>query len=444
MRDKQIKTPVPPDIVKRVIRDSNVKDPGTASIREIVKLVDDIQNASGIQFVRMEMGVPGLDPPKIGLQAEIEALNSGVASIYPQVDGIQPLKEEASRFVKNFLNVDVRAQGCIATTGSMQGSMAAMMVACRRDKEKNTTLFIDPGFPVQKLQQQVLGIPFESFDVYNFRGPRLKDKLRRYFDKGNISAIIYSNPNNPSWICFTEEELAYIGEVANDYDVIIIEDLAYFAMDFRKDLSKPGVPPFQPTVANYTGNYILLVSCSKAFSYAGQRAAIMVISDVLYPRRFEGLRRFFPGDHFGDSIVYGAIYSLSAGTTHSAQFGINAILKAANEGKYNFVDSVKEYGRRASILKDIFLRNGFRLVYDTDIDQPIADGFYFTVAYPGLSGNELIAELLYYGISAISLDITGSERTEGIRACVSQISDEQFQMLSDRLHCFNHIHSKDL
>ena len=37
------------------------------------------------------------------------------------------------------------------------------------------------------------------------------------------------------------KELQIIGELANQYDIIILEDLAYFAMDFRKDLSHPGV-----------------------------------------------------------------------------------------------------------------------------------------------------------------------------------------------------------
>ena len=84
-------------------------------------------------------------------------------------------------------------------------------------------------------------------------------------EKGNISAIIYSNPNNPSWICLKEEELRIIGELATLYDVIVLEDLAYFAMDFRQDLSKPYQPPFQPSVAHYTDNYVLLISGSKAF-----------------------------------------------------------------------------------------------------------------------------------------------------------------------------------
>ncbi len=75
-----------------------------------------------------------------------------------------------------------------------------------------------------------------------------------------------------------------------------------------------------------------------------------------------------------------------------------------------------------------------------DEDDPIADGFYFTFSYPGLSGEELLSELIYYGISAISLAITGSTRLEGIRACVSLVKREQFPTLKERLKKFNQNH----
>ena len=75
-----------------------------------------------------------------------------------------------------------------------------------------------------------------------------------------------------------------------------------------------------------------------------------------------------------------------------------------------------------------------------DEDQPIADGFYFTISYPGFTGEELLEKLLYYGISAIALSITGSEMLEGIRACVSTIKRSQFPDLEYRAKRFNHDH----
>ena len=88
----------------------------------------------------------------------------------------------------------------------------------------------------------------------------------------------------------------------------------------------------------------------------------------------------------------------------------------------------------------MFIDNGFKLVYDTDEDQPLSDGFYFTISYPGFSGEKLLEELLYYGISAISLAITGSQRLEGLRACVSLVHKEQFPELEKRLKLFAQNH----
>jgi aspartate/methionine/tyrosine aminotransferase len=434
-------TPINYEIVTQKIKESGIPKIGDATIREIKKLVDTIEQATNEKFVRMEMGIPGLPPLKIGVEAQKAALDRGVAAIYPDIFGVKPLKTEIARFVKNFMNVDVSEEGCIPTVGSMQGSFAAFMTLNRMHKDREGTLFIDPGFPVHKQQLRVMGQDWESFDVYNYRGEKLRDKLESYLKTGRFCSLLYSNPNNPSWICFTDEELSIIGELANKYNIIVIEDLAYFAMDFRKDFSKPGQPPFQPSVANYTDNFVLLISSSKAFSYAGERLGMMVISDKLFQTKAPDLLRYYRSDNVGVAMIFGTMYSLSSGANHSSQYAIAAILKEVNDGNFNFIDVVKEYGEKAKIMKKMFTDNGFKIVYDKDIDQPIADGFYFTFSYPGFSGADLLEQLIYYGISAITLDITGSERHEGIRACVSLVQRSQFADLEYRLKKF-HEHNK--
>lgn len=117
-----------------------------------------------------------------------------------------------------------------------------------------------------------------------------------------------------------------------------------------------------------------------------------------------------------------------------------AIFKACNDGTYNYINDIKEYGEKAAIMKKLFVDNGFKIVYDKDGDQDLADGFYFTIAYPGMSSDELLREFLYYGVSAISLSTCGSERTEGLRACVSLTPRSQFPMLEERLKMFNENH----
>ena len=432
-------TPIDANIVKTKIRESRLPNVGRASIREVKRLINEIEIASGKKFIRMEMGIPGLPAVQIGIDAQKAALDRGVAAIYPDIDGIPELKNEMARFCKNFLDIDVKPSSCIPTVGSMQAGMAIFMTVRHLHKEKDTTLFIDPGFPVQKLQHRIIGAKFETFDVYEYRGDKLRAKLESYLSKGNIHSIVYSNPNNPSWVCLTDNELRIIAEVAAKYDAVVVEDLAYFGMDFRHDISTPGVPPFQPTVAKYYDKYILMVSSSKAFSYAGERLAVMVISDALFSGNYPDLVPNFGSESLGHAIVYGMVYALTSGTSHSAQHAMAAILKACNDGEYNLVQGMVAYRDKAHEMKRLFTENGFEIVYDKDEDQPLSDGFYFTIGYPGFTGEELLEELLYYGISAISLSTCGSRR-QGLRACVSLVHPSQFPELEARLKVFRENH----
>jgi hypothetical protein len=103
------------------------------------------------------------------------------------------------------------------------------------------------------------------------------------------------------------------------------------------------------------------------------------------------------------------------------------------------LEAVHEYGRRAEKLKKIFCQNGFRIVYDNDMGEEIGNGFYFTVTYPGFTGGALMAELLFYGVSAIALDTTGS-RQQGIRVCTSFIEDNQYDIFESRMQAFRKDH----
>ncbi len=430
-----METPIKKELVDGLIAQFGIQDFAKATIREVKQVAAFAEKESGVEFIKMEMGIPGLPAAQVGVDAQIKSLQDGIAHSYPDIQGLPELKRQTSRFVKAFIDVDIKPEGCVPVCGSMQGTFASFLTCSQANHEKDTVLFIDPGFPVQKMQLQVQGVKYETFDVYDYRGEKFRGKLESYLSKGNICAIVYSNPNNPSWICFNDDELKIIGELATRYDTIVMEDLAYFAMDFRRDLSRPFEPPYQPSVAHYTDNYILLISGSKAFSYAGERIGVTCISDKLFRRHYDDLSARYEGLPFGLVFSTRMLYALSSGTSHSAQFAMAAMLGAACDGKYNFREEIKVYGERAHKLKEIFCRNNFHIVYDRDLDQPIADGFYFTIGYKGMTSGQLARELMYYGVSAICLITTGSHQ-EGLRVCTSFIEDHQYAQLEERMRLF--------
>ena len=424
-------------------RVNNIADLSTATIGEILLAAQYLEQQTGIPFVRMDQGSPGLPVNRFGVEAEKRALDAGVGSQYPPAAGIPALKEAASEFIRAFIDVDISPRGCVPTTGSVAASFGSFIACTQRIPGKDKVLFIDPGFPIQKSQLHVLGIGWREFDIYPCRGAeKLRAKLEAELAAGDVAAIVYSNPNNPAWICLEEEELQVIGELATRYDVVVMEDLAYFCMDYRRDLGRPYEAPFLPTVARYTDNYILMLSASKIFSYAGQRIALCCIGDRLYERQYPALAaRYQDAGVFGVSLTASILYMITSGCTATTQYAYAEMLRLSCEGKIDFVEDTREYERRAARMKAIFCRHGFTVVYDRDVTRPVGDGFFFTLGYEGLSGDQLVVELMYYGVSSISLSTTGSLR-QGVRGCTSRMREELYPVLEERMAEFERDHPK--
>lgn len=428
------------DLVASVAREMKVADLQNATIGDILLVASRLEELTGIPFIRMDQGSPGLPANRIGIEAEKAALDKGLGAQYPAAAGVPELKEAASRFVKAFIDIDISPRACLPTTGSVAASFGAFIACTQRIPGKDKVLFIDPGFPIQKSQLRILGIRWKLFDIHDFRGQALRDKIEEYLKDGDIAAIVYSNPNNPAWICLEEEELKIIGELATKYDAVVMEDQAYFCMDFRHPFGRPYQAPFVPTVARYTDNYILMLSASKIFSYAGQRIALACVSDKLFDKQYPALaERYEDSGVFGPTFIASIMYMITSGCTATTQYGMAEMLNRSVDGTINFVEDTREYERRAARMKKIFTDNGFTIVYDHDVTQSVGDGFFFTLGYPGMTGGELLCELMYYGVSSISLSTTGSEQ-QGVRACTSRMREELYPILEERMKAFHEDH----
>lgn len=428
------------ELVQEAARVNHVADLSHATIGETLLVAQYLEQKTGLPFIRMDQGSPGLPCNTYGIEAEKKALDNGANNQYPAAAGIPELKDAASRFVKAFMDIDVSARACIPTVGSVAGSFGAFIACCQRDEKKNKVLFIDPGFPIQKSQLRILGIGWKSFDIYPYRGEALRAKLLEEVKDGDVAAIIYSNPNNPAWISLEEDELRIIGEIATEHDIIVMEDLAYFAMDSRRDLSRPFQAPYVRTVARYTDNYLLMLSASKIYSYAGGRIALVCISDKLFDRQFPALaKRYNDSGVFGPTFIASIQYMITSGCTASTQYAYAEMLRLSCEGVINFVADTNAYAERARKMKKIFCDNGFTITYPRDVTEEIADGFFFSLSYPGMTGGELVCELISYGVSSINLDTTGSLE-HGVRACTSRMRDELYSVLEERMQMFHRDH----
>jgi len=427
--------PVSKKILEKIFDETGF-DQNNLSIRETNRLATIISKKSNIEFIRMEMGIPNIPPSNIAKEAEKEAIDKGMQGFYPPFDGIPELKFAGSEFVKAFLDINVGPENVIPTCGSLQGGYISQALAGNMYPGKDTILYLDPTFPVTRYQAKFLGLNSIGIELYDNRGDELIKAINEKVENGNIGGILWSSPNNPSWSCLTESELEGIADICDNNNILAIEDLAYLGMDFRKDYSQPHQKPYIPTIGKFGTKWVTLISASKAFSLPGPRCGLAIISPKLDKMEFQGLEDFCGRKRFGHAFSLGGLYVTTSGVSHTAQFALAKILKASTDGEFNFVKITSEYGERAKHVRKLFLKYGFKQVYEKDMDETVGDGFYLTMSYPNFDGNNLMLELMRYGISTITLKSTGSNRHEGLRICISFVDLKDMPLLEEKLKRF--------
>ena len=411
-------------------------DLSRCGLEELWGAINLLERELGAEFLRMDFGVPGLRPSIIALAAQAAALtNSVIPSQYPPSDGIPQLKGAASQFLNKFLSVETPPACILPTCGATQGAFVAQAVAARRHEKMNEILFLEPGYPPMKAQARFLGIKSTGIDLYDHRGDRLIDAIESTVrEKGSIGAISWSSPNNPTWNVLTEEELKGIARICDSCDLVAIEDAAYFGMGTRTEAGRPS-----KTVAQFTDNYFLLLSASKMLSYAGERIGLLATSQQMMRRRYDGLEPAFGTKEVGAALKR-TIFNLTAGAPHSAQYAIADLLEALNAGEYDLERSLAVYSQRAKKIKTLLIDNGFYLIYESAERSTSGDGFYFTFGYPGFDAMRLFKELLYYGVTALPLQLFGSSRSDGLRGCVALIDQQNLSVLAERITRFRRDH----
>ena len=115
-----MQTPINKELIDSLIAKFGIQDFAKATIREVKQVAAFAEKESGVEFIKMEMGIPGLPAAKVGVEAQMKALHDGIANLYPDIQGLPELKQQASRFVKAFINVDIAPEGCVPVCGSMQ------------------------------------------------------------------------------------------------------------------------------------------------------------------------------------------------------------------------------------------------------------------------------------------------------------------------------------
>ena len=335
----------------------------------------------------MEFGVPGLPAsPHRPRRRDAGAPQRHVAHVYAPFEGLPALKAEGARFWKLFAGLDVPPSCVVPTIGAMQGCFAGLALAGQLKGPAAPCCSSARGSRRTACRRGCSACRSRRSTSTTTAATGWSTPSSARVSRGDVGAILWSSPNNPTWIVLKPAELEGIGRLCSRYDVLAIEDLAYFGMDTREDYSVAGAAAVPADGDALHGPRDLASSPARRCSATPASASR---SPILSPGLMDaaGARPSPRGSAprtVGRALIDGIIYPNIACVPESAQYGLLALLKAANDGDRSLFEPARVYASRARAMKRLFLDNGFRLVYDNDLGEPLADGFYFTIAYPGL------------------------------------------------------------
>ena len=216
--------------------------------------------------VNLSQGFPDFDPPRELLNALSDAAH--LPHQYSITWGAQNFREALARKQSRFMGIPIDpASQIVVTCGSTEAMMAAMMtVADPGDRVIIFSPFYENyGADAILSGAEPIYVPLYPPD-FHFDPAELEAAFRR-----DPKALILCNPSNPCGKVFTREELAYIAQLAEKYDVYVITDEVYEHIVYA--------PHTHTYFASLPGMFQRTISCSslsKTYSITGWRLGYII------------------------------------------------------------------------------------------------------------------------------------------------------------------------
>jgi 2-aminoadipate transaminase len=159
---------------------------------------------------------------------------------YSETKGILEVREMLSHFLLESRGISVDAENIIVTTGSQQAlDLIARTFLDPRDiviTENPSYLAALGAFKIRGAK--LIGIPI---DEHGMKTDLLEDTVKKLISEGKRIKFIYTIPvaQNPAGTTMTTERKRHLIEIANRYDLLVVEDdpYSYFVYDETVDVS---------------------------------------------------------------------------------------------------------------------------------------------------------------------------------------------------------------
>ena len=187
--------------------------------------------ARGEDAIVMSVGDPDFATPGFIVEAAAEALRGGDTH-YTGIAGREALRQEIATDIARRGGPDYGVDNVIVTAGAQNALFSASLCLLSPGDE---VVVLDPMYVTYEAALQASGATIVRVVCGPERGFRPDlDALEKAITP-RTRALFYANPNNPTGVAFSAEELEGIADIARRHDIWVVSDEVYADLTFERD-----------------------------------------------------------------------------------------------------------------------------------------------------------------------------------------------------------------
>ncbi|MGI5126355.1 pyridoxal phosphate-dependent aminotransferase [Pseudonocardia sp. CA-107938] len=209
--------------------------------------------------INLGQGFPDTDGPP-SLLADAAANITGGINQYPPGIGVPELREAVAAHQQRFYGQEVDPAHVLVTTGATEAIASAVLALCEPGDEVVT---FEPYYDSYAATIALAGAVHKPVPL---RPPDFgfdPDELRAAFS-ARTRVVLVNTPHNPTGAVLDRAQLTLIGELAAEFDAVVVTDEVYEHMVFD---GRPHVP--MATLPGMAERTLTISSAGKTFSVTG-------------------------------------------------------------------------------------------------------------------------------------------------------------------------------
>ncbi|MDQ6879431.1 MAG: pyridoxal phosphate-dependent aminotransferase [Candidatus Dormibacteraeota bacterium] len=227
--------------------------------------------ADGKKIVHLEIGEPDFATPDNIIEAGISALQNGYTH-YTPASGIMEAREAVAAFVSRTLKADVDAADVVLVPGSKNVLLFTLLACIEAGDE---VILPDPAYPAYASQVNFIGAVPKLVTLREETGFRMDLDQLASLVTPKTRMLIINTPQNPTGGILTEEDVAFVCELAQKHDLLVVSDEIYsqlvYGFQHVSPLSQPGMRE----------RTVLMDGLSKSYAMTGWRLGYAVAPKAL-------------------------------------------------------------------------------------------------------------------------------------------------------------------